>query len=634
MGQNSLGTTLKSTVMLLYALAYFSVPELWSEGWNPHHTPAIMWEDTTTLPLDIRRYVLRFAVLDRTFPYASATILGIARRSLDSVSLDFYGYTVDSVKVDGYSAAFRRDTGTLTIILPFSLFDGDGVSITVFYHGSPDSTGCPSFTRGFYFRSDGFFTLSYPDGFRCWVPSYDRPYEKAEEGVEFYIEADPTLTVLANGRLLDTVPTGSTKVWHYSHGHPIATYLIAAAGRVLAANRWVWTYDALTVPVLAWVPPADTVYRWGDSLTSMLTLFSDRFGPYPFGNEKYEQSVVMSYFGGAMEHQTTPFFSSYFNHYVQAHELCHQWWGNSVGYGTFKDVWLGEGFATYCEMLWAEHVGGEVGYRSYYTNTVERQFFTYASNPGKPVYNPGPNVGDILSVYTYNKGAAVLHMLRYVLDKDTSLFFGALRYYRSRHEGSYALTDDFVRDIQTYTGRDLSWFFNQWVYEPGWPVYNVRWNAYPDSSGKWRTVLIVEQTQPDGAPTYRMPIEVMWVSDSLDTTFVIWDSLDVQSFTLTWDHPPDSIVWDPDNWILEQHIVLHDPSIGVGERVENPSRRIRVVLRGRKVEVLAPLSAYDVRLYDRAGRLVARGRGKVRVALPSGTYYAVSRGEVKVVVVR
>ncbi len=626
--------TVKSTVMLPSVVAHFFTSDLWKEGWKPRHTPLIAWEDTTTLPLDVRRYVLRFAVSGRTFPYASATILGVARWPLDSISLDFYGYTVDSVRVGTSPATFHRDTGTLTVLLPSPLPGGDSVSITVFYHGSPDSTGCPSFTRGFYFRSDGFFTLSYPDGFRCWVPSYDRPYEKADEGVEFYVEADPTLTVLANGVLLDTVSAGSTKVWHYSHTHSIATYLIATAGRVLAANRWVWTYDTLTVPVLSWVPPADTGYGWGDSLTAMLTVFSDRFGPYPFADEKYEQSVVMAYFSGGMEHQTTPFFSSYFDRYVQAHELCHQWWGDAVGYGTFKDVWLGEGFATYCEMLWAEHTGGEAGYRFYYTNTVERQFFTYASNPGKPVYNPGPDIGDILSVYTYNKGAAVLHMLRYVLGKDTALFFGALRYYRSRHEGSYALTGDFVSDVQTFTGRDLGWFFNEWVYQPGWPVYDVRWNAYPDSSGGWTTVLIVEQTQPAGAPTFKMPIEVRWFSGSRDTTFVIWDSLDVQSFTLTWAYPPDSLLWDPDNWILERHTVAHDPSIGVGERVENPERRIRVAVRGREVEVLSPLSSYDVSLYDRAGRLVARGKGKVRVMLLPGIYYVVSRGNVEVVVVR
>jgi len=591
-----------------------------------------MWEDTITLPLDVRRYILQFAVAGRRFPYASTTILGVSRWSLDSISLDFYGYMIDSVKVGTSLATFRRDTGVLIVYLPSPLLSGDSVSLTVFYHGSPDSTGCPSFTRGFYFRSDGFFTLSYPDGFRCWAPSYDRPYEKAEEGVELYVEADPLLTVLANGVLLDTVPTGSTKIWHYSHGHPIATYLIAVAGRVLAANRWVWTYDTLTVPVLSWVPPLDTVYRWGESLTSMLTVFSDRFGPYPFADEKYEQSVVMAYFGGGMEHQTTPFFSSYFDNYVQAHELCHQWWGNAVGYGTFKDVWLGEGFATYCEMLWAETRGGIFGYRNYFTNVIEHTFFLYASNPGKPVYDPGPSVGDILSVYTYNKGAAVLHMLRYILGNDTSLFFGALRYYRNQHEGSYALTSDFVEDVETYTGRDLSWFFNQWVYEAGWPEYEVRWKTWQDSSENWKVVVRIEQVQPSPVPTFKMPLELGFASEAGTEIHTVWDSLDVQHFIFTVRNRPDTLIFDPMNWVLDRHTVIYDPTLNLNERSPGV-RDVIVEVRGRRVTIVGINGNERVELYDRSGRLLKRAKGKIKVTLPPGIYYAKSLGSIKMFVV-
>ncbi len=615
-------------------VTHFSVPSLW-QPWETTLRPQPLWEDTATLPLDVRRYVMRFGLLGGYLSYAEVRVEGVARWTLDSLSLDFYGYTVDSVKLNGTPVPFTRDSSSLKVSFPSPIPSDSLISLTVFYHGDPDSVPCPSFSGGIYVRSDhSFYTMGYPEGFRCWVPSLDRPYEKADEGVEFFVETDTSFTVLANGVLLDTVSTGSTKVWHYRHSHPIAPYLVSMAGRRLAANRWTWHYGSVSMPVMAWVPPPDTLYRWGDSLTVMLTYFSDLFGLYPFADEKYEQSVTMSAFSGGMEHQTSSFFSSYFPYPTQAHELCHQWWGDAVGYGTFKDVWLGEGFATYCEMLWAEHTGGEAGYRSYYTNTVERQFFTYASNPGKPVYNPGPNIGDILSVYTYNKGAAVLHMLRYILGKDTSLFFGALRYYRSRYEGSYALTGDFIGDVQTYTGRDLSWFFNEWVYEPGYPVYRVRWNAYPDSLGPWRLVMVIEQIQPAGAPTYRMPIEVRWVSDSLDTTFVIWDSLDVQIFTLTWDYPPDSILWDPDNWVLERHIVRHDPTIGIREVVSARSRDITVRVEGGRAVILPPLGSDEVAVYDPSGRRLATGRGRLEVRLRTGAYYAVSGAKVKAFVVR
>jgi len=613
-------------------LGYFTTFDL--KPWNPTDGYAPLWDDTTTLPVDVRRYILRFRLTDRYLGFAHTTLVGIAREDLDSLVLDFYGYTVDSVRVAGLPSPYIRDSSRLIVYPTPTLGAGDSVVVDVFYHGSPDSVFCPSFSGGIYVRTDGSFsTLGYPEGFRCWVPSYDRPWEKADDGVEFWIEADTSLTVLANGLLVDTVPTGTTRIWHYMHAHPIATYLISMAGRTLAANRWTWTYGSTTMPVMAWVYPSDTSLGWGVRLTDMLTVFSDRFGVYPFADEKYEQSVVMFAFSGAMEHQTSSHFSSYLGNYTQAHELCHQWWGDDVGYGTFKDTWLGEGFATYCEMLWAEAEGGFASYVLYYGNTVERTFFTYATNPGKPVYDPGPDIGDILSVYTYHKGAAVLHMLRYILDKDTSLFFGALRHYRSLHSGSYALTSDFVDAVETYTGRDLDWFFNQWVYEPGWPVYNVRWNAYPDSSGMWNLTLIVEQTQPVGAPTFRMPIEVRWVSDSADTLFVIWDSLDVQSFTLRWRSAPDSIIWDPDNWILERHTVLKDPSIGVEEVAPVGSRDILVAISGGSVR-LEGLPSLPLRVYASDGRLVGYGRGSLRLRLPGGTYFAVQRDRVRVFVVR
>ncbi len=624
---------------MLLLLAHFNVVELWKapEDLSKHKPVFPMWESPTLPPLDVRKYTLSFTVLNGYLYKAEVTLDISPRWSVDSAAFDFYGYGVDSITLNGNPVPFSTGGGVVLVRFPTSLSVGDVYSLKFFYSGDPSSARaeCPSFTKGIYVRSDGsFFTLSYPDGFRCWVPSLDRPYEKADEGVEFFIETDTAFVVVANGVLLDTLRTGTTKVWHFRHSHPIATYLISMAGKDLAANSWTWNYGPFNMPVLAWVDPSDTSLHWGESLTQMLTAFSDRFGIYPFYDEKYEQSVVMGVFSGGMEHQTSVHFSSTFGEDVQAHELCHQWWGNAVGYGSFKDVWLGEGFATYCEALWQESTGGLSSYLNYYKTRIENVFFTYASNPGKSVYDPGPSVGDILSVYTYHKGAAVLHMLRYVLDKDTSLFFGALRYYRSRHEGSYALTSDFVNDVETYTGRDLGWFFEQWVYEAGWPVYNVRWNRF-DEGGSWRLLLRVEQVQPVGAPTFKMPIEVEVFTPSGDTTVVIWDSLDVQHFWITLSDRPDSVRWDPDNWVLEEHTVSFDPALGISEHMNQEAGR-DIVIRfvGGGVVITAPLGGEVIEIYDRGGRRVARGFGRLKVNLRGGVYYAVSGAKVKAFVVR
>ncbi len=629
---------------MMLLLSFFQV----KDAWRPEEPFLLKWHKTVGYhlydwpdveppPYDVRKYVIRMGVWGGTVQYAHTTVKVVGRYATDTIILNFNWDPIDSVKYNGNPISFYTtgaDTSRkLVLPLPSTLNPGDTALLDVFYHGYPPSSGCMGYGGGMSIQSPSWvYTDNEPYGLRCWVPSYDQPYEKADEGVEFYITTDSSLEVVANGLLQDTTASGAFKTWHYAHSHPIAPYLITFAIRDLRAKEWTWTYGSITMPVRAWILASDTDTVWGNRLTEMLTAFSIRYGVYPFHNEKYEESAVLPG-GWAMEDQTNSFFGGYYAGWVEAHELSHQWWGDNVTCGTFKDIWLNEGFATYSEMVWREHVGGWAAYRSYYDRRADSTIFTYASNPGKPVYNPGPGMGDAFSVYTYNKGAAVLHMLRYVLDKDTSLFFGALRYYRSRHEGSYALTSDFVSDVQTYTGRDLSWFFNEWVYEPGWPVYNVRWNRFNDGGG-WSILLQVEQTQPSGAPTFKMPIEVKVFTPTGDTTVVIWDSLDVQHFWITVSDRPDSILWDPDNWVLEQHTVAYDPSLTVGEAAEPRSRDITVRVEGSRAVILPPLGSDEVAVYDPSGRKLATGRGRLEVRLRAGAYYAVSGAKVKAFVVR
>ena len=632
-----------------FLLSFFSVGDLWQPRepffLKEHKASTVLkgyglydWPDVELPPYDVRKYVIRMGIWDGTVQYAHVTVKLVGRSATDTVLLHFGWPSTDSVKYNGSPVAFSTvgtDTAQkLVVPLPSPLNPGDTAFLDVFYHGTPPSSGCFSYGGGLTIETPTWaYADNEPYGFRCWVPSYDQPYEKADEGVEFYITTDSSLEVVANGVLVDTTASSGLKTWHYVHSHPITPYLITFGIRDLIANEYTWTYGSITMPVRAWILASDTS-SWGDSLPYMLTAFSVRYGPYPFADEKYEQSNVLPG-GWAMEDQTNSFFGGYYSTWVQAHELAHQWWGDAVTCGTFKDIWLNEGFATYSEIVWREHVGGWSAYRSYYDERVDSAIFAYASNPGKPVYNPGPNLSDAFSVYTYNKGAAVLHMLRYILGKDTSLFFGALRYYRSRHEGSYALTSDFTDDVQTYTGRDLNWFFNEWVYEPGWPVYDVRWNRF-DEGGSWSLLLWVEQTQPVGAPTFKMPIEVKVFTPSGDTTVVIWDSLDVQHFWITLSDRPDSILWDPENWVLEQHTLTYDPALSLSERAKRKLLRRDITVRVSRgwVTVLPPLSGEYIAVYDRSGRRVAYGKNGLRLRLSGGVYYAKSGGKIKTFVVR
>ncbi len=585
----------------------------------------LVWPDVETTAYDIRKYYIKMAIYGGQIQSAEIGIKIQGRWSFDSIALNLVDIVLDSLKDGSGNPLPHAYVGTgsdrmVIINLPYVVNAGDTLWLWAYYHGMP-ATSCGSFGSGLTIEGDTFvYADNEPYNFRCWVPSWDQPYEKAEEGVEFEITARADMEVVANGVLIDTQTVGSYKRWHYKHGYPIAPYLITFAIRDLNYVEWTWSYGSINMPVRSWMPVGSFSPTWGDDLTRMLTAFSNRYGVYPFYDEKYEQSVVLPG-GWAMEDQTNSFFGGRYSNSTQAHELAHQWWGDLVTCGTFKDIWLNEGFATYSELIWREDSGGFTAYQNRYLNRVENVFLSYASFPGKPVYNPGPSLGDVFSIYTYEKGAAVLHMLRYVLDKDTSLFFGALRYYRSQHEFSYALTSQFINDVMTYTGRDLMWFFNEWVYQPGWPIYDVRWNKNFTGSN-WQLIIRIIQTQPSSAPIYKMPIEIRVSFSSGDTTLVVWDSLATQDFVFYLNSEPMSITFDPDYWILEEHTVSFDGSLNVAERPTNARGGVDISINGGVVEIRS--YAGDFEIYSAEGRLVGRYSDRAELNLKSGAYFIVS----------
>ncbi len=590
----------------------------------------LAWPDVETTAYDIRKYYIKMAIYGGQIQNAEIGIKLQARSPFDSISLNLVDIVLDSLKDNGGNHLTHTYSGTgtnrmLIINLPYTVNTGDTLWIWAYYHGSPASS-CGSFGSGLTIEGDTFvYADNEPYNFRCWVPSWDQPYEKADEGVEFEITARGDMEVVANGVLIDTSRTGSYKRWHYRHSYAIAPYLITFAIRDLQYNEWTWNYGAISMPVRAYIPRGSGWTTWGSHLTRMLTAFSNRYGVYPFYGEKYEQSIVLPG-GWAMEDQTNSFFGGPYGNSTQAHELAHQWWGDLVTCGTFKDIWLNEGFATYSELIWKEDSGGFTAYKNFYINRVETRFFSYASFPGKTVYNPGPSLNDIFSIYTYEKGAAVLHMLRYVLDKDTALFFGALRHYRNNHEFSYALTSEFINDVMTYTGRDLTWFFNQWIYSPGWPIYDVRWQKNFNGSS-WDLYLRIIQTQPSSAPIFKMPLEIKVSYSSGDTTIKVWDSLSVQDFIISLPNEPLSIAFDPDYWVLEEHTVRYDSSLAILEDVGNTRMGISIRVERGYVEVLSYLGEFGI--YDTRGREVFRGGEKGKIKLPKGVYFVKSGGVVR-----
>ncbi len=415
------------------------------------------------------------------------------------------------------------------LILPIV---GDSATVVV------DWTYDGVYPTGIQWGRDVVYSFHEPTGARVWLPVYDSPADKAT--LTWEVTAPTGWKVAANGRYqaADTsVPGWIT--WRYRMDQPIATYLMT-----VHLADYVLTVTDGEIPVYTWAY-AD---RWEEAeetfatTPEMLAHFSELYAPYPF--EIYGNA--MAPFGGAMEHTTCVTFSEDLvghpdGELVNAHELGHHWWGDDVTLGSWDDIWLNEGFATYTEALWYEHVYGQEGLTEYAVYLSDA-FFEWQSLEGRfPVYDPLYMWGGVV----YDKGGLVVHMLRGVLGDER--FFAALAAYEAEHHLGTAVTTDLIASVEASSGEELGWFFDQWVYGIGEPTYTWSWAAEPDGVGGWQLDLSIAQDLPE----FRMPVPVRitFADGSTEDVTLLVEGESVAS-TLCVEREPVSVALDPDHWVL------------------------------------------------------------------------------------
>ena len=259
---------------------------------------------------------------------------------------------------------------------------------------------------------------------------------------------------------------------------------------------------------------------------------------------------------GGMENQTlTTLCGNCWSSNLISHEFAHQWFGDMVTCGTWADIWLNEGFATYSEALWYEYTSG---YSSYKSDIVSDASGYLSSNPGWPMYNPQwavvtPDVNTLFNTaITYNKGACVLHMLRYVLN-DTNVFFNCLRGYAmdtANFKYKSSATDDFTAKISQVSGQDLTWFIDQWVKQPNHPVYGNLYQFANNGNGTWNVGFQAKQTQSN-TPFHRMPLTIkITFASGPDSLFRVDNNANNQIWIWTFNRQPTAFAFDPDNDIV------------------------------------------------------------------------------------
>jgi len=458
--------------------------------------------------------------------------------------------TIDSVAFAGKFFSHAGDI--LTITLGSTLQANDTASVKIYYRHNDTADGA------FYVSGGMVFTDCEPEGARKWFPCWDHPSDKAT--LDLTVKVPSTVKLGSNGRLADSTKIADEIYYHWISRDPIATYLMVMTGKVeYNLDREYWRKPSNpddSIPVLFYWNSGETVKFLRDIETIILpmaTQYSTLFGEYPF--EKVGFATIAQDAGfiwGGMENQTL--ISLEYNGWSEglvSHEFAHHWFGDIISPGTWADVWLNEGFATYCEALWDEYNGGY----SFYKSAILADAAGYvAGNPGWPIYNPQwavttPDENTMFNLaITYYKGACVLHMLRYVL--GDSVFFASIKGYATdplNFRLKNAITDDFVQKISDVSGQDLHWFFNEWLKEPNHPVYN---NYYSIDPAAHKVDVTMNQTQTN-APFFTMPVELKFSFDSgPDTTIRVKNTSNKQEFSFTFNRNPTAVIFDPNNDIV------------------------------------------------------------------------------------
>jgi aminopeptidase N len=554
------------------------------------------------------------------------TIVGICGQNPDTMLvLDLMNSLhIDSIKVNGAGSTFRQETSWFLIDLGYLFSLGDKLTVEIFYGGIPGSSGFGSFAFDSHSGIPWVWSLSEPYGARDWWPCKDHPSDKADSA-DIIVTCDSVFKVGSNGKLISVQDNGDgTKTHHWQERYPIATYLISVAiTNYEQFSNWFYYTPADSMEVLNYVLPEHlTAAIENLPLTiGMLKIFSDMYGLYPFINEKYGHSDFKR--GGAMEHQTMTSTTTY-SETVIAHELAHQWFGDMITCKTWPDLWLNEGFAQYSTALYLEKKYSESAYWNYMRNQLSNARLAVGS-----VYvNDTAVVRDLFDGrLVYSKGASVLHMLRHVLG-DT-VFFNSMYEYANHSSLKYgnAETKDFRSVCENVSGKDLGYFFDEWVYGENFPHYTFSWKIDQAQNDNVVSVSIAQPAGRINPAFFTMPIDIKLIGKGWDTTVTVFNNSLEQIFYIPVSHAITEVQFDPGEWILRNILEEIYPAFSLSQNYPNPfevSTRIDYCVPSRtrvKLVVYNILGQAVVTLCDEVKTMGNYTAFWNAAGLPAGVYF-------------
>ena len=455
--------------------------------------------------------------------------------------------TVDSVNLSGIS--FQQKNDTLTVNLDSTYQVSDTVTIKIFYRHNNvlDKT---------FLARDGFvFTDCSPEKARNWFPCWDKPFDKAT--CEVIVRTNKEAELCSNGSLIDSATVNDTLIYHWKSRDPMSTYIMANLSNMnYSVSEMYWkkpSNSSDSIPVQFYYNKGEKIDSLKNQMIDMANYFSSLFGEYPF--EKIAWATLNSDFPWAgMENQTI--ISLYYNGWadknVVSHEFAHHWFGDLITHATWADIFLKEGFPQYSVCLWFEHL---LGSKAYLSKTQEFSDYYLKNNPGRPIYNPSwanstpPSSTLFDYAVTYCKSACVLHMLRNVVGDST--FFKIIKSYATDSAFMFktATVRDFYNKVNSISGKDYSWFLDEWLNNSNHPVYTNTYKIAVNGTA-WKIDFTTKQTQTN-APFFKMPVDLeITFRDNSDTIISFLNDINNQKITLNFSKEPKTVVFDPFSKIL------------------------------------------------------------------------------------
>ncbi|MEN8223899.1 MAG: M1 family aminopeptidase [Bacteroidota bacterium] len=521
---------------------------------------------------DVHFYFLDIAV-DPTSIYVEGNVsihAGVVSNTMDTLALEFTdGMFVDSIFVDGVKLTPTHTNSHIFALLPATLSQGDNFIAQVYYHGTPPSGGFFSgITNGHSgtWNKDVTWTLSEPYAARDWFPVKQVLPDKADS-CWIFLTTDEQYTAGSQGLLTAVTPMPNNKLrYEWKSKYPIAYYLLSfAVSDYLEYNIYAkpleMNGDSILIQNFLYDDPTiiNAYHDDIDNTVDFVELFSDLYILYPFHEEKYGHCLTQ--LGGGMEHQTMTTIGG-FNYDLVSHELGHMWFGDNVTCATWSDIWINEGFASYSEYLARQYLMGQSSANGWMSSTHN----SVLSAPDGSVWVPPDQLDNIWRIFngrlSYDKGAAIIHMIRFEL-QDDELFFDIMDEFQTIYTDSTATGDDFRQVVEDVSGMDFEDFFNQWYYGEGYPTYSIVWNQ---TGGNLNMNITQTASYPSVTPLFKMLMEYRIATTEIDTVIQLYQDDNFNQFTIPIQGEVGAIMVDPANWVLNK-----TGSITIGiEETENP----------------------------------------------------------------